>query len=90
MEDLKKWDKKPLPHNELAERTILSAVITSTDALEIVLQALKVKTFYFKSHQEIYRTIIEMNQKNIPIDVLTLNTYLQDNGYLENIGGIDF
>jgi len=90
MEDLKKWDKKPLPHNELAERTILSAVITSTDALEIVLQALKVKTFYFKSHQEIYRTIIEMYQKNIPIDVLTLNTYLQDNGYLENIGGIDF
>jgi len=90
MEDLKKWDKKPLPHNELAERTILSAIITSTDALEIALQTLKVKTFYFKSHQEIYRTIIEMYQKNIPIDVLTLNTYLQDNGYLKSIGGIDF
>ena len=74
MEDLKKWDKKPLPHNVLAERTILSAIITSTDALEIALQTLKVKTFYFKSHQEIYRTIIEMYQKNIPIDVLTLNT----------------
>lgn len=90
MKDLKKWDGKSLPHNSLAERTILSAIITSTNALEVTLQTLKVKTFYFKSHQEIYKAIIEMYKKNIPIDVLTVNTYLQDNGYLESIGGVDF
>ena len=72
MKDLKKWDGKSLPHNSLAERTILSAIITSTNALEVTLQTLKVKTFYFKSHQEIYKAIIEMYKKNIPIDVLTV------------------
>ena len=82
--------EKPLPHNLLAERTILSTLLVSTDALELALRNLKIKTFYFKNHQEIYKSIIQMYKDNIPIDILTLNSYLQDNGQLEKIGGIQF
>ena len=81
--------EKPLPHNLVAERTILSTLLVSTDALELTLRNLKIKTFYFKNHQEIYKSIIQMYKDNKPIDVLTLNSYLQDNGQLEKIGGIE-
>ena len=76
-----------LPHNYIAEKIILSSILISSEALEIVFRSLKVETFYFQNHQELYQTIIEMYIKQIPIDAVTLNTFLQDKGKLEVIGG---
>ena len=76
-----------LPHNYVAEKIILSSILISSEALEIVFRSLKVETFYFQNHQELYQTIIEMYTKQIPIDAITLNTFLQDKGKLEVIGG---
>ena len=79
--------EKYLPHNYTAEKIILSSLLISSDALEIIFQNVKVETFYFQNHQELYKSIIEMATSQIPIDVITLNTFLQDNGKLEKIGG---
>lgn len=76
-----------LPHNYIAEKIILSSILISSEALEIVFRSLKIETFYFQNHQELYKTIIEMYTKQIPIDAITLNTFLQDKGKLEIIGG---
>ena len=81
--------KKRLPHNFLAEKIILSSVLLNSEALEIVLRNVKIDTFYFKNHQELYKIIIRMYKSKIPVDIVTLNTYLQNYGLLENIGGID-
>ena len=78
---------KYLPHNLLAEKIILSSLLINLDAIEIVLRSVKIETFYFKNHQELYRTILEMYKKKIPIDIITLNSFLQDNGMLEKVGG---
>nr|QXM17928.1 replication helicase subunit [Chaetoceros laevisporus] len=80
--------EKYLPHNYMAEKIILSSLLISSEALEIVFQRVKIETFYFQNHQELYKTIIEMYNNQIPIDIITLNTFLQDNGKLEKIGGI--
>lgn len=80
--------EKYLPHNYVAEKIILSSLLISSEALEIVFRSVKVETFYFQNHQELYQTIIEMYTNQIPIDIITLNTFLQDNGKLEKIGGI--
>jgi len=72
----------------LAEKIILSSLLVSSEAIEICLRTLTIKTFYFKNHQEIYQAILVMYRKKIPIDIITLNTFLQDNGLLEKIGGI--
>ena len=77
-----------MPHNFLAEKMILSCLLISTEAIEITLQTLSVEAFYFKNHQEIYKSIIFMYTNKVPIDILTLITFLQDNGLLEKIGGI--
>ena len=79
---------KYLPHNFLAEKMILSCLLINSEAIEITLQTLSIEAFYFKNHQEIYKAIIFMYKNKIPIDILTLITFLQDNGLLQKIGGI--
>jgi len=79
---------KYLPHNFLAEKMILSCLLINSEAIEITTKTISIDVFYFKNHQEIYRSIIFMYKKNIPIDILTLLTFLQDNGLLQKIGGI--
>ena len=77
-----------LPHNFLAEKMILSCLLTSSEAIELTTRTLPIEAFYFKNHQEIYRAIIFMYKHKVPIDILTLITFLQDNGFLKQIGGI--
>ena len=79
--------EKYLPHNFLAEKIILSSLLVSSKAIEITLRSVKVETFYFKNHQELYKAIIEMYKNKNSIDIITLNTFLQDTGQLEKIGG---
>lgn len=80
--------QKYLPHNFLAEKMILNCLLVSTESVEITIQTLSIEAFYFKNHQEIYKAIIFMYKKKLPIDVLTLITFLQDNGLLKKVGGL--
>ncbi len=80
--------EKYLPHNFLAEKIILSSLLISSEAVETVFRSVKVETFYFKNHQELYKAILEMYKTKVPIDIITLNTFLQDHGLLNKIGGI--
>lgn len=77
-----------LPHNFLAEKMILNCLLINIESIEFTLKTLPVEAFYFKNHQEIYKAIIFMYKNKLPIDILTLITFLQDNGLLEKIGGI--
>ena len=79
--------EKYLPHNYVAEKIILTSLLISSEAIEIVFRSVKVETFYFQNHQELYKAILEMHTNQVPIDIVTLNTFLQDNGQLEKIGG---
>ncbi|MCK7490228.1 MAG: replicative DNA helicase [Anaerotruncus sp.] len=80
--------KNYLPHNFLAEKMILSCLLISSEAIDITLRTISIETFYFKNHQEIFKAIIFMYKNKISIDILTLTTFLQDNGLLKKIGGI--
>ena len=77
-----------LPHNFLAEKMILSCLLINSEAVDITMRTITVDVFYFKNHQELYKAIVFMYKNNLPIDILTLITFLQDNGLLEKIGGL--
>lgn len=76
-----------LPHNFLAEKIILSSLLINLEAIELVLRTVKIETFYFKNHQQLYKAIIEMYKKRFSVDIITLHSFLQDNGLLETVGG---
>ena len=80
--------QKHLPHNFLAEKMVLNCLLINIESVELTIQTLPIEAFYFKNHQEIYKAIIFMYKNKLTIDILTLITFLQDNGLLEKIGGI--
>jgi replicative DNA helicase len=77
-----------LPHNFLAEKMVLNCLLINIESIEFTIKTLSIEAFYFKNHQEIYKAIIFMYKNKLPIDILTLITFLQDNGLLEKVGGI--
>jgi replicative DNA helicase len=79
---------KYLPHNFLAEKMILSCLLINSEAIEITLRKLPYEAFYFKNHQEIYKSVKILYKNKKCIDILTLLTFLQDNGLLQKIGGV--
>ena len=77
-----------LPHNFIAEKSILSCLLLNSNAIEVVIKQVTVKMFYFKNHQEIFNAIVFLYSNKIPIDAITVITFLQDNGKLNKSGGI--
>ena len=76
-----------LPCNFLAEKIILSCLLTNSEAVEITLKTIRVETFYFINHQEIYKAIVCMYQKKVPINIISVNDFLKETGCLSKIGG---
>lgn len=77
----------PLPHNFLAEKIILSCLLINYEAIEITLKTVRVETFYFINHQEIYKAIVQMYKKKLSINVFSVNDFLKETGCLYKIGG---
>ena len=77
-----------LPHNFLAEKMLLSCLLGNLDAIEKTIKTLPIEAFYFRNHQEIYRTIVLMYKKKFLIDIVSLTTFLQQNGLVKKVGGI--
>ena len=80
--------EKSLPYNFLAEKMILNCLLLNSESIETTIKVLSLEHFYFKKHQEIYKAIFSMYKNELPIDVFSLLTFLQNNGLLEKIGGI--
>lgn len=76
-----------LPHNFIAEKMILSCLLSNYEAIEITVKTVRVETFYFINHQEIYKAIVEMYRKKVPINVISVNNFLKESGCLDKIGG---
>jgi replicative DNA helicase len=77
----------PLPYNFLAEKIILSCLLINSEAVEITIKTVKIETFYFLNHQEIYKAILQMYRKKVSIDVISVNNFLKETGCLSKIGG---
>ncbi len=69
------------------EEAVLGALMLEKDAINHVVDILNAESFYKNSHQEIYKAIIELFNKQEPVDILTVTNQLRKNGTLELAGG---
>jgi len=81
-------DRVP-PHNLDAERGLIaSVIIDGGDTLQACLQErLVAEHFFSPAHQDIFRAAIELSQRNVGIDEITLTEQLRREGRLESVGG---
>ncbi len=81
---------KTLPSNLEAEQAVLAAVLMNNRALERVADFLKPEHFSHPAHQEIYRLAMQKFEMAAEFDIITIKNYLQQQGTLESVGGIDY
>jgi len=79
------------PQNIEAEQAVLGAIIFDNEALPATLELrLEADDFYKEAHRRIYRAILELYDKNEPIDIVTLTDYLRRKGDIDAVGGLPY
>jgi replicative DNA helicase len=74
-----------------AEQGVLgSMLIAPSTAIAEVVEKINEKYFYIPAHQTIYRTLVELWNKNHGIDLITFTQGLRDQNLLETVGGASF
>ena len=81
---------KTLPTNLEAEQAVLAAVLMNNRALERVSEFLRPTHFSHPAHQEIYKLAERQFAAGIPFDIITAKNYLDQQGVLESVGGVDY
>lgn len=75
------------PQAKDLEEAVLGAIMLEKSAFDTVVEILKPECFYVESHQRIYRSMQTLQQKNQPIDILTVVEELKLREELDIIGG---
>lgn len=76
-----------LPQDINAEIAVLGAMMMDKEAIYKAVEYLSEDAFYRTAHRQIYNAIIDMFDKNEPVDLVTLTNKLRGKGELGNIGG---
>ncbi|HTZ16816.1 MAG TPA: replicative DNA helicase [Dissulfurispiraceae bacterium] len=78
------------PQNIEAEQAVLGAIIIDNEALPKSLEILAQDDFYRESHRRLYRAMLDLFDKNEPVDIVTVADYLKKSGDLDVVGGIAY
>jgi replicative DNA helicase len=69
------------------EEAVLGGMLIETEAATTALELLKPADFYRKAHQHIFEVMLELYEKQNPLDIITVENELKDKGLLEECGG---
>ncbi|KKY01701.1 MULTISPECIES: replicative DNA helicase [Paraclostridium] len=78
------------PHSVESEQSILGSILLDKEAIITVTETIKPEDFYKEAHKIIYECMMKLNNKNEPIDLITLTEELKKQGHLEDVGGISY
>ena len=68
------------PQSIESEQAVLGSLLVNPESLSRVVDVLKPDAFYRKAHQSICAAIIDLFEKNEPIDIVTVSQFLKDQG----------
>jgi replicative DNA helicase len=80
---------KELPNNRVAEEATIGAVLINSDVL-VDLHFLKPEDFYIVRHAYIWEAFHRLEDKRIPIDMVTVASELEVMGKLGEVGGASY
>ena len=78
------------PHSLEAEQSVLGAMIVDKEAINTAVETIQPNDFYKEANKEIYETILELYNKNEPVDLITLSEEMKKRDTLDSIGGIGY
>lgn len=82
-------DRLP-PQNLEAEQSVLGCLMLDKDAIIKIADTVIADDFYDHQHRVIYENILQLFEKNISIDILTVSNLLEEKKLLEAVGGSSY
>ncbi|GBE14464.1 MAG TPA: replicative DNA helicase [Proteobacteria bacterium] len=82
--------RKVPPQNLEAERAVLGAILLDNQVIYSVMEALEPNAFYQEGHRTIFSSMLALNERGQPIDLVTLTNRLRSDGLLERAGGAGY
>jgi replicative DNA helicase len=76
------------PQNIDAEQSVLGGVLIDPEALNKIVDIVDAEDFYREDHRTICQLVLDLYEKNEPIDLVTVSGLARDRGLLEKIGGV--
>jgi replicative DNA helicase len=78
------------PQSTEAEQSVLGAILLENEALNKASELLQADDFYREAHRQIYAAMIELSEKNTPVDQITLTELLKQKNKLAEVGGLTY
>ena len=75
------------PQSIPSEMAVLGSIMLRKDAMHEVEDTLTPDSFYVEKHKKIFQAMLDLSVKNEPIDMLSLSTKLEEQKFLESVGG---
>jgi len=75
------------PQSIDAEQAVLGSMIADRDRIAVVMDILTPDSFYKENHAIIYEAILDLFNRNEPVDMVTLTEFLERKNTLDKIGG---
>ncbi len=79
-----------LPNNQEAEQAVLGAMLSDSKLASKALEELKADDFFWENNKEIFSALSALNDKLIPMDMITLVNELNTRGSLTTVGGLEY
>jgi len=87
--NLNSIDRLP-PQNLEAENGVLGSILLDKDAIIKVADILHSEDFYEEKNKTVYLAMLELYEKNSPIDLLTVSNLLDEQKKLDYVGGSSY
>ena len=81
---------KTIPHDLIAEQSVLGAMFLSKYAIEKATETLTKKSFYDEKNGIIFQTIVDLYDKKTPIDLTTVTSELNQTKHLHEVGNVEY
>ncbi len=75
------------PNSREAEEAVLGSVLINPESYYDIAEILRDDDFYIIRNQWIWNAFVRLNEKRVPVDILTVSEDLQEHGQLTDIGG---
>lgn len=78
------------PNDKDAEQAVLGAVFLSQDALIEAMEYVEAEDFYQHANQLVFQAMMNLNDEEEPVDVVTVQNELDRLNQIEDIGGVSY
>jgi replicative DNA helicase len=78
------------PQNIEAEQSVLGGILIENEAINKVVEILSIDDFYRDAHQKIFQAMVDLTERDEPVDLITLTHDLRKKKQLDSIGGASY